>query len=47
MQQQETENIAEETLKTYDLYRIPVDPVTLANKVGIKVNNALFSDESL
>lgn len=43
----EIEKFAEDTLKRYDLYRIPVDPVTLANKAGIRVSNALFSDDTL
>ena len=44
---QELEAQAVQTLKQHGLYGIPVDPVTLANRNGIKVHNAKFSDESL
>ena len=41
------EQQASETLRMHGLYSIPVDPVTLANKSGIKVHNAKFSDDKL
>ena len=41
------EDQARKILKAHDLYRIPVDPVVLANHLGIKVNNAKFSEENL
>lgn len=43
----EIEEHAREILKAHDLYRIPVDPVVLANHLGIKVNNAKFSEDNL
>ncbi len=41
------EGMASQILKEHSLFSIPIDPVTLANNLGIKVNNAVFSDESL
>ena len=41
------EESAEITLHQHGLYSIPVDPVVLANRLGIKVNNAKFSEPSL
>jgi Zn-dependent peptidase ImmA (M78 family) len=41
------EEQARQLLKDHDLYRIPVDPVVLANHLGIRVNNAKFSEENL
>ncbi len=38
---------ARQILKDHDLYRIPVDPVSLANRLGVKVNNAKFSEDNL
>jgi Zn-dependent peptidase ImmA (M78 family) len=43
----EIEDQATEILRTHGLFSIPVDPVTLANREGIRVNNAKFSDENL
>lgn len=43
----EIEQQAGRTLVEHGLYSIPVDPVVLANKLGIRVYNAKFSDESL
>lgn len=43
----EIEDRATEILRRHGLFSIPVDPVTLANREGIKVNNAKFSDENL
>lgn len=44
---QEIEDQATEVLRKHGLFSIPVDPVTLANREGIRVNNAKFSDENL
>ena len=41
------EAIATDTLHQHGLHSIPVDPVALANRLGIKVNNAKFSEPSL
>ena len=43
----EIENFARQTLKDHNMYNIPVDPVVLANKMGIRVSNAVFSDPAL
>lgn len=43
----EIENKANEILKDHNLFTIPIDPVIIANRLKIKVNNALFSDENL
>jgi hypothetical protein len=43
----EIEEQAREILKAQNLYRIPVDPVVLANRLGVKVNNAKFSEDTL
>ena len=34
-------------MKEHGLESIPIDPVVLANHLGMKVNNAKFSDDSL
>lgn len=47
MRKQDIENFARQTLIDHGMYSIPVDPVVLANKLGIRVSNAVFSDESL
>jgi len=41
------EKEATEILRRHGLFSIPVDLVTLANREGIKVHNAKFSDENL
>ena len=41
------EQLALEILNRHRLHQIPVDPVALANKLGITVHNTIFSDESL
>ena len=41
------ESRAKEVLQRHGLFSIPIDPVLLANREGIKVHNAKFSDESL
>jgi Zn-dependent peptidase ImmA (M78 family) len=41
------ENFAQQTLKAHGLNSIPVDPVVLANSIGIIVNHATFSDENI
>jgi len=45
--QEAIEKRAGDILRQHGLYSIPVDPVTLANREGIKVHNAKFSDDSL
>ena len=37
---------AKEILSQHGLYSLPVDPVLLANRLGIAVSNAKFSDDS-
>ena len=41
------ETKASQVLREHGLFSIPVDPVILANNIGIKVNNAVFSDDNL
>jgi len=41
------EEKATQILKKHGLFSVPVNPVTLANKLGITVNNAVFSDDNL
>ena len=43
----EIESEAARILRQHGLYSIPVDPVALANRSGIKVYNAKFSDDNL
>src|SRR3954447_5823080 len=43
----EIEKRANEILRQHGLETVPVDPVVLANRLGIKVFNAKFSDDSL
>ena len=40
------ENRAKEVLRQHSLYSVPIDPVLLANRLGVTVNNAKFSDDS-
>ena len=40
------EHHAKEILSQHGLFSLPVDPVFLANRLGITVSNAKFSDES-
>lgn len=47
LKRSEIEEWAKRTLQDHGLYSIPVDPVVLANRLGIKVHNAKFSDPSL
>jgi Zn-dependent peptidase ImmA (M78 family) len=44
---QEIEDRAKAVLMEHGLLSIPVDPVVLANRLGIRVNNAKFSDDSM
>ena len=37
---------AKEILSQHGLYSLPIDPVMLANKLGVTVSNAKFSEES-
>ena len=41
------EKVATDTLRQHGLHSIPVDPIALANRLGIKVNNAKFSEPNL
>jgi len=41
------EQRAKELLQANNSYGIPVDPVVLANRLGIKVSNAVFSEQTL
>jgi hypothetical protein len=47
MNRSEIENHARDILQKHGLFSIPVDPVLLANKEGIKVHNATFSDDGI
>ena len=38
---------AKEILTQHGLYSLPIDPVHLANRLGVTVNNAKFADDSL
>jgi Zn-dependent peptidase ImmA (M78 family) len=40
------EGRAREVLTQHGLYALPIDPVQVANRLGISVNNAKFSDDS-
>ena len=44
---EEIERRATEVLKRHGLFSLPVDPVVLANREGIKVHNAKFSKSLL
>lgn len=43
----QVENKASEVLTRHNLTTVPIDPVLLASREGIKVNNARFSDDNL
>ena len=43
----EIENRARDVLRRHNLTTVPIDPVVLANREGIKVDNAKFSDDNL
>lgn len=43
----EVELRAMKVLRQHGLYSLPIDPVQLANKLGVTVNNAKFADDSL
>jgi Zn-dependent peptidase ImmA (M78 family) len=47
MKKSEIERFAHQTLIDHGMNSIPVDPVKLANKLGIKVSNAVFSESTL
>lgn len=47
MKREEIEKSAMEILQKHGLFSLPIDPVTIANKAGIKVHNATFSDEGV
>ncbi len=42
----EIEHRAKEVLSQHGLYSLPIDPVCLANRLGVTVNNAKFADDS-
>lgn len=44
---QEIEDRATSILQEHGLFSVPVDLITLANREGIKVHNAKFSDEGI
>lgn len=44
---EEIERQASEMLKQHGLYTVPVDPVTLANRHGIKIHNAKFATDNV
>lgn len=43
----EVERFAQQTLIDHGITSIPIDPVYLAHRLNIKVNNAAFSDETV
>ncbi len=44
---QQVESRANEVLKRHNLTTVPIDPVMLAHREGIRVNNAKFADDSM
>ncbi len=47
LSRQEVEKRAADILREHGLTSIPVDPVVLANRLGMAVHNAKFSDDSI
>ncbi len=47
MSREEVERRAAEVLREYGLETVPIDPVVLADRLGIFVHNAKFSDDNL
>ncbi len=47
MSRSEIESRARQVLERHNLTTVPVNPVLLAHREGIKVNNAKFSDDNL
>lgn len=47
MNKRDIDNFAHQTLLDHGMLSIPVDPVLLANRLGIRVSNAVFSESSL
>src|SRR5947209_7723713 len=47
LSREQIEAKATEVLRTHGLESIPVDPVVLANKLGMVVRNAKFSDDTI
>lgn len=47
MTKAEIEKFAHQTLIEHGMLCIPVDPVVIANRLGIRVSNAVFSESSL
>ncbi len=44
---EEIEKQAQEILERHNLKTLPINPLTLAHRAGVKVNNARFTDENL
>lgn len=44
---QQVESRANDVLRKHGLTSIPIDPVILANRLGMTVNNAKFSDDNI
>src|SRR4051812_3444043 len=47
LSRRQVENKANEVLKRHNLTTVPIDPVLLAQREGIRVNNAKFSDDNM
>ena len=47
LSRQQVEERAREVRKEHGLTSVPVDPVTLAHRLGMKVHNAKFSDDNI
>ena len=47
MTRAQVEECALQTLRSHGITALPIDPVSLANRDGIKVHNAKFSDENV
>lgn len=47
LSRQEVEKRAADVLREHDLESIPINPVVLANRLGMAVNNAKFSDDNI
>ena len=47
LKREEIEQKAAQILRAHGLYSVPIDPVALANRNGIRVLNAAFSEEGL
>jgi Zn-dependent peptidase ImmA (M78 family) len=47
LSRQEIEKKARDILRQHSLATLPINPILLANRIGIKVNNAKFSDDTI